>query len=106
MAAWARPRNIGTASGRRAAVPGERLRGAPVKEYTALFDTVYVSLYKYFNAASGAVLAGPKALLADLYHTRRMFGGGLRGWPFAAVALHYLNGFEQRFRTAVEASER
>src|SRR5262249_1073617 len=26
--------------------------------YSALFDTVYVSLYKYFNAASGAILAG------------------------------------------------
>ena len=49
----------------------------PVKEYAALFDTVYISMYKYFNAASGAVLAGPKAQLAGLYHTRRMFGGGL-----------------------------
>ena len=29
----------------------------------ALFDTVYVSLYKYFNAASGAILAGPRHLL-------------------------------------------
>src|SRR5262245_40068624 len=30
--------------------------------YAALFDTVYVSLYKYFNSASGAILAGPRAL--------------------------------------------
>src|SRR5205823_14495825 len=72
----------------------------------SLFDTVYVSLYKYFNASSGAVLAGPKALLADLYHTRRMFGAGLaQVWPFAAVALHYMDGFEQRFRAAKDASE-
>ena len=71
----------------------------PVKEYAALFDTVYISMYKYFNAASGALLAGPKTLLAGLYHTRRMFGGGLHEvWPFAAVALHYLDGFEARFR--------
>ncbi len=78
----------------------------PVKDYAALFDTVYVSLYKYFNAASGAVLAGPKSLLADLYQTRRMFGGGLpQVWPFAAVALHYLDGFERRFREAVDNSE-
>src|ERR1039457_3668072 len=64
-------------------------------------------MYKYFNAASGAVLAGPKALLADLYHPRRMFGGGLQQvWPFAAVALHYIDGFEQRFRSAVETSEK
>jgi threonine aldolase len=77
-----------------------------VKEYAALFDTVYVSMYKYFNAASGAVLAGPKRLLADLYQTRRMFGGGLQQvWPFATVALHYIEGFEQRFRAAVDTSE-
>jgi threonine aldolase len=79
----------------------------PVKEYAALFDTVYVSMYKYFNAAGGAILAGPKALLADLYHTRRMFGGGLpHVWPYAAMALQYLTGFEERFRGAVENSEK
>jgi threonine aldolase len=81
--------------------------GIPVKQYAALFDTVYVSLYKYFNAASGAVLAGPKPLLENLYHTRRMFGGGLhQAWPFAAVALHYAEGFENRFRSAVDCSEK
>jgi threonine aldolase len=64
-------------------------------------------MYKYFNASSGAILAGPKALLADLYHTRRMFGGGLHQvWPFAAVALHYMDGFEARLRKGVETSER
>src|SRR5262249_12938612 len=79
----------------------------PVTEYAALFDTVYISMYKYFNAASGAILAGPKELLAGLYHTRRMFGGGLaQVWPFAAVALHYLDGFEQRFRTAMDTAEK
>jgi len=66
--------------------------------YAALFDTVYVSLYKYFNAAAGAVLAGPKHLIDNLYHQRRMFGGSLRqAWPYAAVALHYLDGFSERF---------
>jgi threonine aldolase len=80
--------------------------GRPVQEYAALFDTVYVSLYKYFNAASGAVLAGPKALLSGLFQTRRMFGGGLhQAWPFAAVALHYVDGFPQRFRAGMVASE-
>ena len=107
IAAWARERNIGLH------LDGARLflesvyRARPVREYAALFDTVYISMYKYFNAASGAVLAGPKALLADLYHTRRMFGGGLQEvWPFAAVALHYLDGFEQRFRAGVEIGDR
>ena len=106
ISAWARKNKIGLH------LDGARLflesgyTKKPVRDYTALFDTVYVSMYKYFNAACGAVLAGPKPLIADLYHTRRMFGGGLpHSWPFAAVALHYLDGFEQRFRKAVETSE-
>jgi threonine aldolase len=106
IAAWARAHNAGLH------LDGARLflesayAGKPVKEYTALFDTVYVSLYKYFNAGSGAILAGPKALLADLYHTRRMFGAGQpHVWPYAAVALHYLDGFEERFRKGTETSE-
>ena len=74
--------------------------------YAALFDTVYVSLYKYFNAAAGAVLAGPKHLIDNLYHQRRMFGGSLRqAWPYAAVALHYLDGFSERFGRAVSAAD-
>lgn len=80
--------------------------GKGVAEYTQPFDTVYVSLYKYFNAASGAILAGPRALLDGMYHTRRMFGGGLsHAWPFAAVALHYLSGFSERFTQAIRSSD-
>ena len=72
----------------------------------ALFDTVYVSLYKYLNAASGAILAGPRDLLEELYHERRMFGGGLpHVWPDAAVALHYLDGFGDRYARAVAAAD-
>jgi threonine aldolase len=74
-------------------------------DYAAPFDTVYVSLYKYLNAAGGAVLAGPRHLLDGLYHQRRMFGGGLRqAWPYAAVALHYLDGFADRHARATAAA--
>ena len=80
--------------------------GRDVAEYAAPFDTVYVSLYKYFNAPSGAILAGPRALLDGMYHTRRMFGAGLpAAWPFAAIAHHYLPGFIDRYRQAVDVSE-
>lgn len=80
--------------------------GVDAAQVARPFDTVYVSLYKYFNAASGAVLAGPRALLDGMFHTRRMFGAGLPGaWPFAAVALHHLPGFVGRFRRAVDVSE-
>jgi threonine aldolase len=80
--------------------------GESITETVRPFDTVYISLYKYFNAASGAILAGPRDLLDGMYHGRRMFGGGLnQAWPFAAVALHYLPGFEERFMRAVRVSE-
>ena len=80
--------------------------GQGIRELSQPFDTVYVSLYKYFNAASGAILAGSRELLDGMYHERRMFGGGLpRAWPFAAVALHYLPGFLDRFSRAVRNSE-
>jgi len=80
--------------------------GIAPADYAAPFDTVYVSLYKYFNAAGGAVLAGPRHLLDGLFHQRRMFGGGLRqAWPYAAVALHYLDGFAERFARAAAAAD-
>jgi threonine aldolase len=70
------------------------------------FDTVYVSLYKYFNAPSGAILAGPRDVIDGMYHTRRMFGGGLASaWPFAAVARHYHAGFAERFAAAVRVAD-
>lgn len=79
--------------------------GISPKEYASHFDTVYVSLWKYFNAASGAILAGPEEVIDGMYHTRRMFGSGLPGaWPFAAVALHYFDNFEAEFAKAVETA--
>jgi threonine aldolase len=52
------------------------------------------------------MLAGPRTIIDGMYHTRRMFGGGLSSvWPFAAVALHYAAGFGDRFSQAVRTSE-
>lgn len=80
--------------------------GRPPAEYAALFDTVYVSLWKCFNAAGGAILAGPAKPLAELYHVRRMFGGALwNAWPYAAVARHYAEGYLERLTAAVGVSE-
>jgi len=107
VAQWARERKIGLH------LDGARLYLAAaystvsVREYAALFDTVYISMYKYFNAASGAILAGPKSLLDNLFHPRRMFGNGLAHvWPFAAVALHFFDGFLERYTQAVATSEK
>ena len=80
--------------------------GRSPAEYAPLFDTVYVSLWKCFNSASGAILAGPRAVLDDMYHARRMFGGALWGaWPHAAVARHYAEGYLDRLREAVAVAE-
>jgi threonine aldolase len=80
--------------------------GQSVADFARPFDTVYVSLYKYFNAASGAILAGPRDVIDGMYHGRRMFGGGLSSvWPFAMVALHYMDGFGERYSQAVRTSE-
>ncbi len=76
--------------------------GISPAEYSALFDSVYVSLYKYFGAPFGAVLAGTEEFCRDLYHDRRMFGGGLSSAALAAaLALRGLEGFEKRFGEAM-----
>ena len=76
--------------------------GTPVLEYAAMFDTVYVSLYKYLGAPFGGMLAGTEEFCDGLYHARRMFGGGLsQAWTAAALALRGLDGFEARFGEAM-----
>lgn len=76
--------------------------GIPPANYAALFDTVYVSLYKYFGAPFGAILVGTAEFTDGLYHDRRMFGGGLASANFAAaLALQGIDGFEERFNHAM-----
>ena len=107
ISAFARERGIGLhLDGARLLLEAAYTGIAPA-DTAALFDTVYVSLWKYLNAASGAILAGPRALLDGLYHDRRMFGGALpHAWPYAAVALYFLDGFAERFAQAVAVADR
>ena len=77
--------------------------GIEPRRYTALYDSVYVSLYKYFGAPFGAVLAGEARFIEDMYHHRRMFGSGLPSSALAAaLALQGAQGFEERFAAAME----
>jgi len=102
----ARERGIGThLDGARLPIACAYTGLAPA-EYAAPFDTVYVSLWKCFNSINGAILAGPKALLDPMVHTRRMFGGALfNAWPFAMLARHHADGFVPRLARAVAVSE-
>ena len=76
--------------------------GISSSEYSALFDTVYVSLYKYFGAPFGAILAGTRQFCEGQYHLRRMFGGGLSSSAHAAaLALDGIDGFEANFAKAM-----
>ncbi len=80
--------------------------GISPAEYAAPFDTVYVSLWKYFNALNGAILAGPADLLDGMFHVRRMFGGALfHAWPFALLARHYANGYIDHMKSAITVSD-
>lgn len=80
--------------------------GVAPAEYATLFDTVYVSLWKYFGAPNGAILAGPAEVMEGLFHVRRAFGGALWSvWPFAVVARHLADGFLERLRRGIRVSE-
>jgi threonine aldolase len=81
--------------------------GFDVERYSALFDTVYVSLYKYLGAPFGAVLAGNKATIAKVRDLRHAYGGLIyHGWQAALPALDALPGFQQRFVASRAAGER
>lgn len=80
--------------------------GIPVKEYAALFDTVYISLYKYLGASAGAVLCGSKEVIDKMTHLIKIHGGSMYGnWTNAAMALHIVEGFETRLQNSVKRSE-
>ncbi len=81
--------------------------GVSVRDYAALFDTVYVSLWKHFNAASGAILAGDAAFIDGLFHVRRMFGGSLpHAWPQAALAARYTGSYGADYAQSWLAADR
>ncbi len=102
----------GRGQGIRLHLDGARLFNLPlhsghaISDYTALFDTVYVSLWKHFNTGAGAMLAGESSFIEGLFHERRMFGGALpRAWPETAVATHYVDGYLDDYASAWAAAE-
>jgi len=58
-------------------------------------------LWKCFNAASGAILAGARHHVDGLFHVRRMLGGSLpQAWPDVAVAFRYADGYLDEYARA------
>jgi threonine aldolase len=101
IAALAKQKNIGMHwDGARSFL----LTGTPnfdLRRTAALFDTVYVSLYKYLGAPYGAILAGNKDLVAKARELRHVYGGMIyQGWQAALPALDALPGFSGRFLQA------
>jgi threonine aldolase len=85
---------VARAAGAAAHLDGARLWEAqtyyrrPLEEIAALFDTVYVSLYKSLQGARGAVLATDAATAATARTWRQRLGGGIDdAWPLALAAL-------------------
>lgn len=71
-------------------------------EYASYFDTVYISLYKYLNAAGGAVLCGEAKIIDRISHQIKIHGGTVfQNWAYTSVALHYLDGIEERWKNVV-----
>lgn len=80
--------------------------GKSVRDHAALFDTIYLSLWKHFNAAAGAMLAGDAKFIEGLHHSRRMFGGSQSyAWPQVAVAARYADGYEAEYARAWRAAD-
>jgi len=80
--------------------------GISIGEYASYFDTVYISLYKYLGAGAGAMLCGSKDVIDKVRNLVKICGGNMfRNWQYAGVALHFLDGFEQRFANAKQKAE-
>ena len=80
--------------------------GQSLQEICGLFDTVYVSLWKHFNGASGAILAGDADFIEGLFHQRRMFGGALPyAWPQMALVAEHVHGYADAYARAWRDTE-
>jgi len=80
--------------------------GVPISEYASYFDTVYISQYKYLNAAFGAVLCGPAELIGQIPHLVKIHGGALyHTWPATAMSLHHLKTIEEDLANTKKAAE-
>jgi threonine aldolase len=95
--------DVARAAGASAHLDGARLWEAqtyyrrPLEEIAALFDTVYVSLYKSLQGSRGAVLAGDTSTIAAAGVWRTRLGGAIAdAWPLALGGLAGLDTIPPR----------
>jgi threonine aldolase len=80
--------------------------GTSIAEYASLFDTVYISLYKYLGASAGAMLCGDKAVIDKMPHLIKIYGGAMfRNWSNAAMALYNLEQIDERLKQVRKRGE-
>ena len=80
--------------------------GISVKEYSSYFDTIYISLYKYLGSSGGAILCGDRSVIEKMPHLIKVHGGNMFGnWLNAAMALHRLDGLEERLQSVIKRSK-
>ena len=78
----------------------------PLREIAALFDTVYVSLYKDLGALGGCILAGPEDVIAEARVWRVRHGGRLSTYePMALSAEHGLDELLPRMPSFVRKAK-
>ncbi len=78
-----------------------------ILEYASYFDTVYISLYKYLNATGGAILCGEAKIIDQISHQIKILGGTVfQSWNNTSVALHYLNGINERWDQVIKTSQK
>lgn len=76
--------------------------GISIKEYASYFDTIYISLYKYLGAGSGAVLSGDAAVMEKMPHLVKIHGGTMfSNWQNAAIALNRLDTIDSVLKNAI-----
>ncbi|GAB1514916.1 threonine aldolase family protein [Actinophytocola sp. KF-1] len=86
--AWARDRGAAVHLDGARLWESQPFYGRPHAEIAALFDTVYVSLYKGLEGVRGAVLAGDEATIEHADVWRRRLGGAIPdAWPLALAAM-------------------
>jgi threonine aldolase len=84
--AWARARGAAVHADGARLWEAQPFYGKTHAEIAALFDTIYVSLYKGLEAPCGALLAGPRDVVASARTWRKRLGGSAQAaWPIAAL---------------------